>query len=183
VILVQSPFDPDVYEEASVAPDRFALTKHMYFSLLCMHLGAKEISVEQVDLQSGAEKISRGAGADRPVVGAKISVASEALDKFRAHMSLHDTFSGGKPDIDAAEQLLRKTGLLSDSTMYSLLEMRRSTSNQMLSRKLVISLSSEAKTSLNIVGRLKSPFVNFESDYEKITSKEYDYTVTVRVQF
>ena len=42
VILVQSPYDPDMYEEASLAVHRFALAKHMYFSTLCMYLGAKD---------------------------------------------------------------------------------------------------------------------------------------------
>ena len=40
-MLVQSPYDPDTYEDASLAPQRFALAKLMYFSMLCMHLGAE----------------------------------------------------------------------------------------------------------------------------------------------
>lgn len=183
VILVQSPFDSEVYEDASVAADRFALTKHMYFSLLCMHLGAKEVSVEQVDLRTSTGKSSWAANADRAGFDAILTASSEELEKFRAQMSLKDIFTGGKPDLDAAEKLLRKTGLLSDSNMNSLLEMRRSTSNKILSRKLVINLSSEAKSNLNIVARLKSPLVNLSIDYENIASKECDYTVTVLVQF
>ena len=34
------------------AVERFALDKHMIFSELCMHLGAREVTVEQIDLKN-----------------------------------------------------------------------------------------------------------------------------------
>lgn len=184
VILVQSPFDPDKYEDASIASQRFALAKHMYFSKLCMHLGAKEVSVEQVELRTSTGTETLDLKAARTGASAQGRSTSEVLAKFSAQMSLRDEFAGSPADIDKAETLLRNTGLWSDLNMQNLLEMRRESSNQLLTRKLVLSLSSEAKSNLNVVGRLKVPaFVNLSADYDRVVHEQYDYTLTVLVRF
>ncbi len=183
-VLVQSPFDPDSYEEASLAPQRFALAKHMYFSILCMHLGAKSVSVEQIDLRTHSGKTSVDMKGERLGAGVQVTVEAEELERFRAQMNLHDEFAGGSPDIAAADQLLRRTGLLADPNMRTLLEMRRGGANQLLSRKLVLNLSSEAKSNLNVVGRLKIPsFVKLSAEYDQVIKEQHDYTLTVFVKF
>lgn len=183
-ILVQSPFDPDVYEEAFLAPQRFALAKHMHFSTLCMHLGAKEVSVEQIDLRTKTGKTSIDVKGDRHGASAQASVKAEELERFRAQMSLLDEFTGGPPDVDAAERLLRRTGLLADPNMRTLLEMRRDGANQLRTRKLVLSLSSEARSNLNVVGRLRVPaFVRLSAEYDRVVEEQQDYTLTVVVRF
>lgn len=183
-MLVQSPYDPDTYEEASLAPQRFALAKHMYFSMLCMHLGAKEVSVEQIDLRTSSGRSSLDVKAERPVGSAQITVESEELEKFRAQMHLRDEFSGGPPDLAVAERLLRRTGLWADPNMRTLLEMRRDGSNQLMTRKLVLSLSSEAKSNLNVVGRLNVPtFIKLSTEYGRVLREQCDYTITLLVRF
>lgn len=183
-MLVQNPFEPDTYEEASLAPQRFALAKHMYFSSLCMHLGAKEVIVEQIDLRTRTGKTSIDAQGERHGVKGQVSVEAEELERFRAQMNLRDEFAGGPPDIAAADLLLRRTGLLADPNMRTLLEMRRDGANQLLSRKLVLNLSNEAKSNLNVVGRLKIPaFVKLSVEYDRIVQEQQDYTLTVFVRF
>lgn len=184
-ILVQSPFDAESYEEASLAPQRFALAKHMYFSTLCMYLGAKEVSVEQIDLSTRAGKISVNSKGERLGGSAQVSVKAEELKRFCAQMNLRDEFEGGHPDIAAAEKLLRRTGLLADPNMRTLLEMRRDgMNNQLLTRKLTLSLSNEAKSNLNVVGRLKVPeFVTLSVEYDQVVKEQHDYTLTIIVRF
>lgn len=183
-MLVQSPFEPDTYEEASLALQRFALAKYMYFSSLCMHLGAKEVSVEQIDLRTRTGKTSVDVQGKRLGASAQVSVEAEELERFRAQMNLRDEFAGGPPDIAAADLLLRRTGLVSDPNMRTLLEMRREGANQLLSRKLVLNLSSEAKSNLDIMGRLKIPaFVKLSVEYDRIIQERHDYTLTVFVRF
>lgn len=184
VILVQSPFDTDTYDEASVAPERFALAKHMHFSTLCKHLGAKEVSVEQVNLGERSEDTKLDVKAERVGASVQADVNDKKFNKFCAQMHLRDEFSGGPPDVDAAERLLRKTGLWSDPNMRTLLEMRRDGSNQLTTRKLVINLSSEVKSNLNVVGRLNiKSLVKASVDYDSVVSEKNDYMVTVLVKF
>ena len=177
-MLIQNPFDTDSYEEASIAPQRFALAKHMYFSTLCMYLGAREVSVEQIDLRTRTGKTSVDVKGGRLGASAHVSIEAEELERFRAQMNLRDEFAGGPPDIAAAEKLLRRTGLLADPNMRTLLEMRRDGLNQLLTRKLTLSLSNEAKSNLNVAGRIKVPtFVTLASNYNQVINEQQDYTL------
>lgn len=183
-MLVQSPYEPDCYVDAKSATQRFALEKHMHFSLLCSFLGAKEVTVEQVDLRTRNGKTSMDVQAGRKMVSADLAIQNEELDRFRAALQLHDEFAGGAPDLAAAEALLRRTGLRSDASMSSLLDMRRNPNNNLLSRKLTLSLSSEAKHNLHVVVRLNlPPFLEASSDYKKILKEDQEYTLTVVVRF
>ncbi len=183
-LLVQSPYDVDTYEEAALAPQRFALAKHLYFSTLCMHLGAQEVVVEQVDLHTRFGKSTLGTMGERLGVGGRIAVEAEELEKFRAQMHLRDEFEGGPPDIATAERLLRRTRLWADPNMRTLIEMRRDGSNQLKARKLVLSLSSEARSNLHVAGRLRVPsFVTLSAEHERVVKEQHDYTITVVVRF
>lgn len=183
-ILVLSPYDRDSYEDASLAAQRFALAKHMYFSTLCMHLGAKEVCVEQLDLRTRTGKTTLDVDGKRLGSNAHLTVESEELEMLRSQMHLRDEFAGAQPDLGAAERLLRKTGLWSDLTMRTLLEMRQDGANRLMTRKLVLNLSSEARSNLNVVGRLKIPvFVKMNAEYNSVVSEQHDYTLTVTVRF
>lgn len=183
-VLVLSPYDADTYEEAALAPQRFALAKHMYFSTLCMHLGAKEVVVEQIELRTRSGKSTLEVKGERMGAGAQGTVGAEDLEKFRAQMNLRDEFEGGRADVVAAERLLRSTGLWADANMRTLIEMRREGANQLKTRKLVLSLSSEAKSNLNVVGRLRIPaFVKLSAEYDRVVKEQQDYTLTVVVKF
>jgi hypothetical protein len=151
-----------------------------------MHLGAKEVSVEQIDLRTRTGKTSVHVKGERLGASAQVSVEAEELERFRAQMNLRDEFAGGPPDVAAADRLLRRTGLLADPNMRTLLEMRRDGANQLLTRKLVLSLSSEAKSNLNVVGRLKTMLPNFlklSVEYNRVVTEQHDYTLTVTVKF
>lgn len=183
-MLVQNPYDADTYEEAAIAPTRFALAKHMYFSTLCMHLGAKEVIVEQIDLRMQSGKSTLDLKGERAGVSAQTTIEVEELEQFRSQMHLRDEFDGGPANVAAAEQLLRRTGLWADPNMRTLIEMRRDGGNQLKTRKLVLSLSSEAKSNLNVVGRLKVPnFVKLSAEYDRIVNEHREYTLTVTVRF
>lgn len=185
-MLVQSPYDADTYEDALLASQRFALAKHMYFSNLCMLLGAKEVSVDQVEVRMRSSETTVDAGGKRHGVGAQVTAESKEKEKekFQAQMNLRDEFEGGPPDVTAAERLLRRTGLWSDPNMRSLLEMRRDGSNQLKARKLVLSLSSEAERNLNVVARLNVPTcLSISGEYKRVIHEQYDYLLTVLVRF
>jgi hypothetical protein len=68
--------------------------------------------------------------------------------------------------------------------MRTLLEMRRDGSNELRTRKLVLSLSSEARSNLSVAGRAKVPaFIELSADYDRALREQYDYTLTVTVRF
>ena len=183
-MLVQSPYDVDTYEEAAIAPQRFAIAKHMYFSILCKHLGAKEVTVEQIELRTVLGKSTFSVKGERHSISGQVSIEAEELEKFGTQMHLRDAFKGGPADIGEAERLLRRTKLLADQNMRALIDMRRDGENQLKKRTLVLSLSSEAKSNLNVVGRINVPsFVKLSADYANTVKEQRDYQLTVTVRF
>jgi hypothetical protein len=185
-ILIQSPFDSDVYEEAAIAAERFALAKNMYFSTLCMHLGAKEVIVEQIELNSSSGKTTMDLKGGARGVKASAAIDSEKIEKLQEEMHLRDEFEGGPPDVIAADRLLRRTGLGSDPNMRSLFEMRRDGTNQIKSRRLVLSLSREAQNNLKVAGRLSvamPTFISISGDYKNLVSNHHEYKLTITVNF
>lgn len=183
-MLIQNPYDTDTYEEITVAPQRFALAKHMYFSILCKHLGAKEVLVEQISIQTRSGKSVLSGKGERLGASVHGTIAAEELEKIHAQMHLHDEFEGGPADVEAAELLLRRTGLYADPSLRILIDMRREHANTLKTRKFCICLSSESKNNLNIAARLNMPqFINISSDYKRITNEQHNYSLTVTVKF
>jgi len=183
-LLIQNPYDCDSYEEATLAPQRFALAKHMYFSMICMHLGAKEVVVDQIHVHTGSSVLTIEAQAERAGSTGQVDGKHEELEKLRAQMHLRDVFEGGAADIEAAEHLLRQTGLSTDLNIRTLIEMRRGGGNRLKSRKLVLNLSSEAKSHLALAGRIKVPaFVKLSTELDRVVKNKDDFTLTVTVNF
>lgn len=183
-LLVQSPFDLDEYAPAALAPERFALDKHMNVSLLCQLLGAKSFRVEQIDLQTSNGKASVELKGAKGPINVSGGVEIEQLDTFKNQMSVDVAFGGSAPNIEAAESLLQRTGLWSDPKLRALVQMRRERENVLLSHKIVISLSSEVQSNLRIAARAKIPsFVNISADCKKSLVNRNEYTVTTEITF
>ena len=114
-----------------------------------------------------------------------MSIEQEDIEKFRAQLSLHDNYAGGPPNLAAAERLLREAGLWADANMQSLFQSRRDGGkNQLATRKLVMSLSSETQSGLKVAARLRVPFfVELSADYSRLATEAHEYTITVVVRF
>lgn len=183
-ILIQNPYDMENYVEATSAPQHFAHEKYMYLSTLCMHLGAKEVVIEQIELHTQAGKTSVNfEGGKQGVFKGDARLDKEELEKFSSSMHLHDEFPGGEADIEAAEQLLRRTGLWADTNMKTLVEMRRGGSNQIKSRKLTLNLSSEAKSNLKVAANIKASLVRVSTNYETDININQEYRLKFTVNF
>jgi hypothetical protein len=181
-ILIQNPYDKDLYEAAESAAQQFALAKYMYFSLLCKELGAREVHVERIDLRAMMVRTSGELGGDYGGSG-KVIIKNEELDRFRSQISLRDEFSGGSPDLVAAERTLTERGLWADPNMKSLLDLRRG-SHSLITRTLVVNLSSEVRRQFDVLARLSIPtFLELSAEYKKIAAELRDYTLTVHVRF
>jgi hypothetical protein len=184
-VLVQSPFDKDVYEDVAEATQRFALAKHMYFSTFCMYLGAREVTIEQIELRRVSGKTTLNLKGGIPALSGDLSAKSEEIDAFRSQLTLRDSFTGGQADLQAAEELLRRRGLFGDANLRTLLDMRRASSpNQIVSRTITLNLSNEVKRNLGVIGRLKiAKFIKLEADFGRAVREQSEYTVTVQVIF
>ncbi|NJN24020.1 MAG: hypothetical protein HC810_06000 [Acaryochloridaceae cyanobacterium RL_2_7] len=51
-LLIQSPYDTSDYVMLDKASSTFALTKYLHFTTLCGLLGAREVTVEQIEVKT-----------------------------------------------------------------------------------------------------------------------------------
>ena len=184
-VLLKSPYDDVSFQELTEAHLAFALEKSTYFSLFCNHLGAKEVIVEQIENSSKSGRVVYNVEADTVEVKGKIEGEDEQIDIFKSKLSLHDVFAGGEPQISKAEALLEKYKLLGDPSMLSLLEIQRSKTSPISSRKLSLDLSRESKHLFSIAGNVKIPVLlsEFQGSLKKITQQSTDFVLTITVKF
>lgn len=192
MVLVQSPFDLDVYEAIEDAPQKFALAKYMYFSTLCLFLGARKVSVGHIEIRRDSDEIHMELDGDISIKRGKGKISGSAEQKkfqeFRSGLSLVDEFEGGEPDTEAAEKFLRSKHLITDSNMKTLLEMSRATTNRIKKRKLKLNLSNESKHNLNIAGRLEVNVLPVSGgsaggSFDRNATSSNEYILTVEVEF
>jgi hypothetical protein len=181
-ILIQSPYDRDLYQNADSAAREFMIAKYMYFSLLCKELGAKQVSIEQIDLRTRVGRCSWSVSGHFGG-SAATAVETQELERLRSQISLRDEFPGSSPDTAVAEQILKEKRLFADSTMRNLLDLRKGR-NPLGGRTFVLNSLSEIRSNFEILGRLKIPsFLRLTADHHRIAEERHDYTLTVRVVF
>lgn len=184
-VLIQNPFDKDIYENSMQAVERFALEKHMHFSKLCMYLGAHTVIVDQIEYKNieGEEIYSLGGGV--PMRGSgDLKIKNEEVASLHKQLILKDTFVGGAPDERAARNLLKQTGLSGDANMRSLIDLRRNPNNLLTSREIRLNVTSEVKRNLNVLANLNVPaYISLEAGYDRHVREQTEFTLTIRVDF
>ncbi len=185
VMLMQNPFYPDRYEEMSKAPQKFALEKYFITSTLCRHLGAKKITIEEIEKRTSSRvqtlKLEgRIAGGSGGITGQK-----EELDEVLRKLEMYHEFPGGEPNIKEAEDLLRRTRLIHDVELYTLIEMRKGTENRVQTRRLTIDLSDETNNLFQIIGNVSIPqyLTKIKASYKQVNNEKTEYRLTVLVEF
>lgn len=184
VLLLQNPHDNELYEDAMNASRRFALAKFTVFSQLCMHLGARTVSVRSMEVTMTNTKNEFAIGTGYKGVEGKVTASFDAYERLKAEMSLEDRFDGGPADIPRAQALLRRTALSADPVARSLIEMRETSLNRLTQRTLTLDLSSETRRTIEVATSVKVPkFIKLQADYKRVATEHVDYTVKLDVLF
>jgi hypothetical protein len=158
-VLVQSPYNDDLYEPAATAPMQFAREKLHYVSRLCQLLGARKVSVSELvehersdELEvSGELGISVG-GYGGGGVKSKYDSSSSVIEDLSR--SIADEFDGGSPEIAEAQELLMRTGLAGDPDLRGLLELCSSRGNAIRSSIVEISLLRETRRNVDVLANV-----------------------------
>ena len=182
-VLIQSPFDKDVYEDSEKAAERFGLDKYLHFSALCGFLGARKVTVEQVEHKNAEGKTTVSVEGNRLTGGVEGKIENEELTSFSNQLNLMDTFAGGSPNVPEAKEFLEGKGLLGDANMKSLLEMRQNPNNPFTSRRLQLNMTSEVQRNLNVLTRLNIPAFLLETGYTSHRKAQTEFTLTIKVEF
>ena len=184
-ILIQNPFDMNMYENLVQAVERFALEKYMHFSKLCMYLGAREVTVDQIEYKNtkGTE-IYRFEGSVLMKGSGDGEVKNEEVVSLSNRLTLKNTFTGGKPDVGAARELLKQTGLSGDVNMRSLIDLRRNPNNLLTSQEIKMNVTREVKRNFNVLANLNIPaYLSAKADHDRHVSEQTEFTLTIKVDF
>ncbi len=185
LVLAKSPYDDDNYEDITNALYEFAVEKYMYFSQFCNLLGAKEVTVQRLDKITKSKIRSLELIAKLTTGQQELLVKDQDLSKLHSQIQVNDVFLGGAPNLEEAANLLREKRLLGDTTMLSLLEIRKQTSNPISTRQLTINLSNESKKIVDVVAKIRLPKFLSEivANFNAVEKKSAEYTLTLEVKF
>lgn len=182
-LLIQSPYDTSDYVMLDKASPTFALTKYLHFTTLCGLLGAREVTVEQIEVKTLAGKQIFKGSIDSPYTDGSIEAANRTFEEIRNNIKLQSKFGGGEPSLEEAEAHLRQYHLLNDISMKSLIDQRKG-KNPIKSRKLTLSLSEESKKNLQVVADIRIPvYANLQAQVENVRKEVYEFTLTIGVEF
>lgn len=182
-LLIQSPYDNSDYVVFDKASSTFALTKYLHFTTLCGLLGAREVTVEQIEVKTLTGKQIFKGSIDSLHSDGSIEVVNRTFEEIRNNIRLQSKFGGSDPDLEKAEAHLRQYQLLNDMSMKSLIDQRKGR-NPIKSRELTLSLSEESKRNFQVVGNIKVPvYANLQAQIEKVSKEVYEFTLTIKVEF
>lgn len=182
-LLIQSPYNSSDYVVLDKAYSTFSLTKYLHFTTLCGLLGAREVTVEQIEVKTLTGKQVFKGSVDSLYADGNIEAVNRTFEEIRKKIKLQSKFDGGDPALEEAEAHLHQYQLLSDITMRSLIDQRKGR-NPIKSRELTLSLSEESKRNLQVVGDIKVPvYANLQAQIEKVRKEVYEFTLTIRVEF
>ena len=185
-VLVQNPFDKNLYQNESEAVAQFALAKYLHFSTLCYLLGARKVKVEETRRKDQNCEISLSAeGRITGVASGELKKEKKELDSFGSQLSLIDVFEGSEPEVKAATEHLQRTGLLSDASMRGLLDLFQGKTNRIKSRKLRLNLTTEVHKNLKVLAKIHVPryLSSGNIDYDRKVQEQTEYILTTTVTF
>ena len=87
--------------------------------------------------------------------------------------------------MEAANQLLERTGLLGDPNMGGLLEIFRGQNIRIKSRTLELNLTTEVHRNLKVLANLKVPkfLASLEADHDSNVQEQTEYTLNITVSW
>lgn len=184
-VLVQSPFDDDVYRDSENALTRFLEEKYAHFTRLCKLLGATEVRIEDVKRIERFHKTTFDVSVDANVVEVGASASTAKSEAFRARMRQQTEFEGGTMDLRAAQQLLESTRLSEDTQALQFYQLRCG-ENPVKKHSLELSLLEESKSNIEVAARIKSlaaKLLKGSAVYRESEELKMEYSLLISVKF
>lgn len=153
--------------------------KYGLFVQLCIALGAKHVSISNIENVSlgtdGQAGMGAGLGGNTPLAGgsAEFSLQTSELEASvqKNIMQMKTSAHGGEPDFEKAEAIIQLYGLQKDSLFMDMLGMCRGTTNRLSRHELSLDLSTDVKrifdSSIHAKIKVMSKLYEGNADFEK----------------
>ncbi|MBR2082408.1 MAG: hypothetical protein IJ876_05310 [Elusimicrobiaceae bacterium] len=158
--LVQDPYEPELYmplKEDEVSNSLLESAKKRYRALeeVVRKLGAISLRIEETQKRNKEGHVI-GSGNYKIVDGnAKFDIANQLQESIQTS----STFPGGKPDVQAAQEVLLRYNLAGDNELRSLIELRRG-DNPILMKEVKWTTCHELSASLELGVQLVLPGIS-----------------------
>jgi len=186
-ILVQSPYNLNVYEDAKDVENLIhsnVLRKYNIFATFCGILGATRIGSKQFESEQNSASIEGSGQAGYKLVGADFNINSELENRLSQELEMDIEYDGNpNPDIEEAKKYLLDNYVSNDEVLKSLLEDRARSGNKIKSKKISFSLTSESMQSLKLLGKIRLGFFNAEGNYASKVNTLRNLKVSLSVEF
>lgn len=197
-ILVKSGYTDQFVPIDSVADD-CAISKYQRWVELCIALGAKKVSIsniEEISLESDSKtKISASVAGGGIVAEGKAEFTSNRNmninDLRKSIMQFNAEATGGIPDWNQAKRIIDHYGLHKDGMFQSIFEMRRVENNQLkrhefsldLSKDVKRLLDSSIKAKLKLMSKIYAGQAEFDKASESLEKQRTAFKISVIVEF
>ncbi|OZH52594.1 hypothetical protein AFK68_23360 [Hydrocoleum sp. CS-953] len=188
-ILIQSPYDPSDYAEASNASYNFAQAKCINFTNLCGLLGAKKITVEHMEMKSSDGETKISGNVDTPVGKGNGEVESKVWGEMLKKISIEEEYDPSEPNIEEARSYLMENQWLSDPHMKGLI-FKREKGIRIKKHKFVLSLTEESQKNLKVAFSLNLPqnpsipiVGKLNANLEQTKKETFDFSLEINVEF
>ena len=183
-VLLQSPFDPDDYEKIESAEEHFARLKLYHFTHLCQLLGARRVTVEQLEISSekGTDVVQLDGAAPGVLATGKLKM--EETQRLRRQFSMSTQFAGSSADVNAARSYLAQHRLSGDQIVASMVELAAS-ANRVTSQRVHLHLSDETRRNIDAVTQLALPtfLTAMEARWRSAREHKREFSLRLQVDF
>lgn len=185
IVLIQSPYNTDLYEIGADAMYKFSVSKHVIVTQIFRLLGCRKLQVVQLDFEG--TKVSRQLKivAEHPELTAEFQRLSYNEKNLYSEVKLDEVYDGYKPKIQQAYDYLKKHYLANDSNLKGLIEKRSDEDNKMQEYNFEVSLTQETKHTLEFLGKVSIPqfLVKLQANISSTTENKTQYKVTYHAEF
>jgi hypothetical protein len=173
--------------------------KYGLFVQLCIALGAKNVSVSNIDNVSLGSDSEMGMEAGVDVRAPLASGSAEFSSKKsgltenvrKSIMEMKTSACGGEPDFEKADTIIRQYGLQKDSLFMDMLGMCRVTTNRLSRHELSLDFSTDVKrifdssihAKIKVMSKLYEGNVDFEKAKRSVERTRTATKLSVVVQF
>lgn len=186
MLLLMSPYDDNTYVEVSDARSLIAIEKASLTLRFCSLLGAKSVAVKNIKIVDTENHKELTIDAQYNTISGSLTGKKSEIENIKNQIKVNASFSGGKPNFEKAEQLLRSSRLISDPLLKHLLEMVRDsqeTENKINEITQEVSLTQSLQKTFELVAKINFPSGFVGGNFKSVVKEKIEIYLSLVIKF
>lgn len=186
MLLLMSPYDDNTYVEVSDARSLIAIEKASLTLRFCSLLGVKSVAVKNIKIVDTENHKELTFDAQNNTVKGSLTAKKSEIDNIKNKIKVSASFTGGKPNFEKAEQLLKTSRLLSDQLLKHLLEMvkdSQDTENKINEITQEVSLTQSLQKTFELVAKINFPSGFVGGNFKSVVKEKIEIFLSLVIKF